>query len=652
MTGSRLRVGTLNVRALSGRLPAVLELAAQAALDILCLQETRLLDESVKAAATAANACSWKFVPGPQAMDAQGRPRAGVAFLSQWPLEVVAGPDDARCRGRFMVAKVHRPSQRPFLLANAYLPASCVTEAGYLAAYLLEWLKATGEEFALLGDFNLEISRWPLSSACCNGAIVGWDDLHELDLRGTHRAPDGELTGYTIDFGVGSRGLVTEGRVQMRGPADHDLVAYDLQIDRRPVHHTWTRYRPLTIEPGDDAWSHAWAEVAERFAEALAGGMVDAAWQVLSGAAEAALAQDAPGQFCPCSALGGPRQVTQPSSKAPTFQPLRERRLRRLARRAAELVRQPSNDALRWRILAAKRDFEDVWQDAPLGTAAASQHFQNAADAVATDCRDRRLAKWKREIQEDPAKLTAWISQAVPVEDPPEHQLVSDPDPGSQACEWADLWKKQWCPAELPALDRVAKLCAGLGQPAAEWELPPTSPAALQARAKQSRKRAAGLDGWRPAHFAGLGFSFFQALATLWDCCLMDQVLPQAWRQVQVTLIAKASGGRRPLSIATAAWRLCMAVSMRALRGWVRKWVPAELCGGVPDASIHTVHSVLFQDLFAARRDRVLFAGCKADIRKCFDSVRPEVATWIWRWLGAPRALCGIIDVFYQDQVR
>ena len=82
MTGScaRLRLGTLNVRTLSGRLPAVLELAAHADLDIVCLQETRLVDEGVKAATSAARAASWQFVPGPQTFDSRGKPTAGVAL--------------------------------------------------------------------------------------------------------------------------------------------------------------------------------------------------------------------------------------------------------------------------------------------------------------------------------------------------------------------------------------------------------------------------------------------------------------------------------------------------------------------------------------------------------------------------------------------
>ena len=170
----------------------------------------------------------------------------------------------------------------------------------------------------------------------------------------------------------------------------------------------------------------------------------------------------------------------------------------------------------------------------------------------------------------------------MPVEEPPAHHKVLDPDPTTQATEAARMWELQWCPLQRPDAAKVARLCAELGAPKPEWELPPTSPAALQARAKQSRKRAAGLDGWRPAHFACLGFSFFQALGALWDVCLRDQVLPVAWKQIRVTLIAKASGGSRPLSIATAGWRLCMAVTMRALRG------------GVPDASIPTVHSAIF----------------------------------------------------------
>ena len=630
----------------------MLELAAHADLDIVCLQETRLADESVKAATSGARAASWQFVPGPPTFDSRGNPTAGVAFLSQWPLEVVAGPDDPRCRGRFLVAKVHRPRCRPFLLANAYLPASSVTEAGYLAAFLLEWLKASGEEFALLGDYNLEVSRWPLSSACSSGAIVGWDDLHVLEPQGTHRDSDGELTGYTIDFGVGTRGLVTSGRLQLRGPADHDLVAYDLQVASRPVQHVWTRYRPLQDSEASAAWETSWTPLSERFAETLAAGEIDEAWHLLSGAAEQTLAQETLKQYCARSAVAGPRLEAMHSGKAPSFQSLRERRLRRLARRTAELAKQPDDRCLAKRILTARRDFEEVWPTVPLATAEAAQHFHQLAEQAARECRDRRVARWKREIQEDASKLSAWIGQAVPVEEPPAHHKVLDPDPTTQATEAARMWELQWCPLQRPDAAKVARLCAELGAPKPEWELPPTSPAALQARAKQSRKRAAGLDGWRPAHFACLGFSFFQALGALWDVCLRDQVLPVAWKQIRVTLIAKASGGSRPLSIATAGWRLCMAVTMRALRGWVRSWVPPELCGGVPDASIHTVHSAIFQDLFAAHRDKKLMVGCKADIKRCFDSTSPELATLVWRWLGAPRALCGLIEHYYAGQFR
>ena len=429
-------------------------------------------------------------------------------------------------------------------------------------------------------------------------------------------------------------------------------MAYDLQVASRPVQHVWTRYRPLQDSEASAAWETSWTPLSERFAETLAAGEIDEAWHLLSGAAEQTLAQETLKQYCARSAVAGPRLEAMHSGKAPSFQSLRERRLRRLARRTAELAKQPDDRCLAKRILTARRDFEEVWPTVPLATAEAAQHFHQLAEQAARECRDRRVARWKREIQEDASKLSAWIGQAVPVEEPPAHHKVLDPDPTTQATEAARMWELQWCPLQRPDAAKVARLCAELGAPKPEWELPPTSPAALQARAKQSRKRAAGLDGWRPAHFACLGFSFFQALGALWDVCLRDQVLPVAWKQIRVTLIAKASGGSRPLSIATAGWRLCMAVTMRALRGWVRSWVPPELCGGVPDASIHTVHSAIFQDLFAAHRDKKLMVGCKADIKRCFDSTSPEFATLVWRWLGAPRALCGLIEHYYAGQFR
>ena len=126
----------------------------------------------------------------------------------------------------------------------------------------------------------------------------------------------------------------------------------------------------------------------------------------------------------------------------------------------------------------------------PLATAEAAQHFHQLAEQAAGECRDRRVA---REIQEDASKLSAWISQAVRVEEPPAHHKVLDPDPTTQATEAARTCELQWCPFQRPDAAKVARLCAELGAPKPEWELPPTSPAALQ---RVRSKRASALPDW------------------------------------------------------------------------------------------------------------------------------------------------------------
>ena len=76
-----------------------------------------------------------------------------------------------------------------------------------------------------------------------------------------------------------------------------------------------------------------------------------------------------------------------------------------------------------------------------------------------------------------------------------------------------------------------------------------------------------------------------------------------------------------------------MKTTMRQLRPWTSQWTPPELCGGVPNKGIDSVHALLFSDLEACKEARSHFVGCKADVRKRFDSVAPAIAfsTWLFK---------------------
>ena len=125
-----------------------------------------------------------------------------------------------------------------------------------------------------------------------------------------------------------------------------------------------------------------------------------------------------------------------------------------------------------------------------------------------------------------------------------------------------------------------------------------------------------------------------------------------ALAQAEGGAVMVLDGGKRPLAIASLAWRVGMAAIIKTLRPWIKSWSPPELSGGVPNKGIHNIHAELFQVLENCQHQRQRFAGCKADVKKCFDSVQPNIAIAIWRRLGAPVSVLHVLTSFYSSQNR
>ena len=81
MPDSLLRAGTCNVRTLSGRMGAVMDMATEAGIHILCLQETKLTSGGIHALRQAFRHRGWRFVPGELHFDQQGKASGGVAIV-------------------------------------------------------------------------------------------------------------------------------------------------------------------------------------------------------------------------------------------------------------------------------------------------------------------------------------------------------------------------------------------------------------------------------------------------------------------------------------------------------------------------------------------------------------------------------------------
>lgn len=336
--GYTINIGSLNVATLAGRLPEVLALARRHSLHVLAIQETRVhLDSHDAVARTAQHAgYSAHFLPPPSAS-----PGGGLLCLTSLPAASWALPANPAFDHRAQALRLHRPQARPVTLINFHGPPSDPSTAAEAATALLAQAQELGDPWIFIGDHNRLSHQWPYATLAANGEAYFWDDFFLVaPHHGTRRRPDGTYTGRTVDFALAHRQLRPTARHQHRGPGDHDLVVYSVEWNPPPP--TWTFPRPPSFgapSPQDATrWDACWTASGPAFSDALARNDLDTAWTLLSNAAETALGAPTTTRCrAPLPRVRDPTGHTH----APRCQPLVERKLRRLARRAAELARSP-----------------------------------------------------------------------------------------------------------------------------------------------------------------------------------------------------------------------------------------------------------------------------------------------------------------------
>ncbi|CAJ1351994.1 unnamed protein product [Effrenium voratum] len=273
------------------------------------------------------------------------------------------------------------------------------------------------------------------------------------------------------------------------------------------------------------------------------------------------------------------------------------------------------------------------------------------ADAEAQRAKKARVAQWKDSIQTDLPRLARWVAAKS-------DQVISDfatfdadPDPQAKAERAAAELSSLWSPADRPD---PAQLSAALATEAVQrpfaGDLRVEGPALFR-RARAAAKKAGGLDGWTGSLLRHLPLEFFQAMADIWNAILQGASIPRVWKQIKVVLLPKPDGGNRPLAIASFAWRLGASEVLAGLADWTESWLPLQLYGGVPNRSADQLHARLHAAVHQRSAQRPV-AGCKADVRKCFDRVHPEIALRAMEWWGAPSATTNFLRDFYSGQER
>ncbi|CAE7618135.1 unnamed protein product [Symbiodinium sp. CCMP2592] len=502
-----------------GKMGSVMDLAANAGVDVLCLQETKLTEE------------------GPLAFDCEGKACGGVAFVSDWPVELVAAPSDQ----------------------NGYLPANDAELNKHIASTVLRWAVTTGEDFVFLADWNRTPHQQPLCNLVASGVVYAMDPDPFTEGKGTHRLEDGTYTGRLLDFGLSSARLAVSGRAQQLGPADHDLVTYDVHRHSGLRGWRWQAQQRLALDK--ETWTGSYTGCSFR----------QASWSI---------GQALPGPYLAEAHFGKTAsvQTLRESSSNPTSdENAGEAKLNRYLQHLADV-------------------YPDLAEVVRLQGPALLTFLQEKAAEEEKRANCARLDKWAQDVQTDLPRLARWVKTSCAEKNTSFENFAVDPDPQAKA-EAA----------------------------AAEWTLVEPSQAARRRGPSPTLDRAAAGQGWaRPGSAPPL---------RLEGHALLRRARATA-KKVRICLIPKQDGGLRPLAIAALAWVLGAACLVQLLGDWIRRVFPAALYGGMPGRSVDDVHANLTHDLYVQRVGGPL-AGCKADVRKCFDSASPLLAVDCLRALGA-----------------
>ena len=590
-----MRVGTLNVSTLPGHAADVFDLGHAHQLDVLLLQESRLPRDSFGSMTAMAKRRKWQLHIHDQAPVKGGGFKWGVVTLSRWPLEVVQ-PPSCIPQGRGGVLRVWRPRQRPLLLVNIYLPASSRTEAAEILHNVFEYVAGTGEDAIIAGDFNLIEDMWPISSALISGR---WRSANEMLLGDcarppTHRQADGTYS-RCVDFALGTPHVVFTHREQHRGPADHDLIAYDVLLNHGREKVVRFPLRPLLQheQVSPHHWCEVWSQSREAFTQLCNEGDVEGAWQLLSQAAEWAMG--AKGGHAPRGEPALPSAVAPTSIKAPSCQGLRERQLRRLVRRARELLLEHGDIGERCNL------YNKIVRSARALNLCAEgvEEIMHEAMHLATleaECNSReRIQQWSQQMQWDVGKAAKWVTRATPAIPEPVHgEAWNRPlSLTERLAEARDVWEPQWTAAAAEPNEDTATFISDFLDAGVTLDVDTIIVTAteLQQVVKRSLRKATGMDGWSARELLCLPQDFWEEVIVLWRVMLKCHRVPKAWKDIRIALLPKAEGGYRPLSIGAVLWRALGSAACRRLRPWIQGWAMQELQGGLPGRGVQVRRS-------------------------------------------------------------
>ncbi|CAE7891678.1 unnamed protein product [Symbiodinium sp. KB8] len=507
------------------------------------------------------------------------------------------------------------------LVTSTYGHASDPEAATEHAFDVAAALAATSYSWVMLGDFNVGMDEDPMCrrhSELAAGRFLDDAFIGEVALPMTSPS---RLR--RIDYGWASFDMHATAVQCFSTVADHLGVAYEFDLSV-PVGPVGPRRLQLRSEGlvSDDQWLLAWSPVASEFQEAL-GVDVSRAWDILSSAAEAALAVDV-GVLATC--------------------------IRRL-------LHVPGDDALRSNIRADLARLGETFPDLRqyIGTEAAAHTLvQELVSACEAEERAASLQAWRSRLDGDIRHQRDWIRRRVALE-----QEVQRPCPSAEelqprtavhplrmieqaTAEWLPRWTQR-CSADPEAVRNVLQHLPALPQHSVTFDF---SGDQLRRIARTMVGKAPGPDGWSVEAWLLLPEGFWSSLAALWCRIAETGEVPSSCRHARVALLPKASGGFRPLSLLAVGWRVGARALLSQLHRWAETFLDHRLLGGVRG---RCAKDALSQLLAAAKDGETVVAQ---DLAKFFDSVGLEHLQAALVRLGASAQLRQLVGSFYATHLR
>ncbi len=261
----------------------------------------------------------------------------------------------------------------------------------------------------------------------------------------------------------------------------------------------------------------------------------------------------------------------------------------------------------------------------------------------------RSIAEWCREAEANGAGIAhrwaqvpvAWRPETVEIGDGQVTSVTSSPDAlvAAERDKWAPLWAPAAAMDELPNWGVVPMLPR------------PTVKEVRAVARRFRRKTGQGADRLSPRDLADLDDAVLEVIIELMTCCEALGTIPDALALVIVVLLRKKEGGRRPIGLLPALYRLWAKVRQPHVRSWELAWDRRYLAA----ARGKSTSDVAW--LRALRAEYASGSGATAasvlwDLKKCYEHGRHVLLATEARELNFPLAIARVAVAMYTSPRR